>query len=43
MSVALHLTQHKGLMPYGTHPNIRLKTSFMLDPIAEIDLYKKQG
>ncbi len=30
------ITQHKRLVPYGTHPNFCFaKTSFMLEPLRE--------
>jgi len=33
----LHITQHKGLVLYGTNPNLCFaKTSFMLEPLSEV-------
>ena len=35
------ITQHKRLVPYGTHPNpsLTLRTSFMLKPLAVREIF----
>jgi hypothetical protein len=41
-SANLRLIQHKRFVPYGTHPNssLSLRTSFMLEPLDEIAIYR---